>query len=205
MLPADAIATRLSSSTKVFQTRITSEMVEKNGDSCLEQIVTLSDIAVLSGYGERTVQRLVKSGVIRLARDAQGRQLKGRFVLGEAMPALCEYLRDLSTVGDPHEEIFRLARSRKMAAMAEIEEQRARLLSGELVSVDHVMRVMAELLSVVRSHVLALPSRCSRLVLGLTTVPAVHAILQKHAELTLREASEFDMMQLASAKPRKRR
>jgi hypothetical protein len=169
----------------------------------LEQIVTLSDIAVLSGYGERTVQRLVKSGVIRLAKDAQGRQLKGRFVLGEAMPALCEYLRDQATVDDPNEQIFRQARARKMAAMAMSEEQRVRLQAGDLVEVTHVMRIMGELLSVVRSHVLALPSRFSRLVLGLTTVPAVHAILQKHVELTLREASEFDMMQLA--KPRKRR
>jgi hypothetical protein len=85
-------------------------MVSKNGDSCLEQIVTLSDIAVLSGYGERHVQRLTRNGLIKLARDKRGKPLPGRYVIGLTLPVLAEHTRDLATADDKHAAAYNQAR-----------------------------------------------------------------------------------------------
>jgi len=76
-------------------------MARKDGESVLRKVVTLSDVAALTVQSERSIQRLVKSGVIRLAKDRQRRQLKGRFVLGDCIPRICEHLRDQMTAADP--------------------------------------------------------------------------------------------------------
>ena len=124
-------------------------------------MITLSDLATLTVQSERTVQRLTKQGIFRLARDRRGRQLKARFVLGEVIPAFCEHLRELATA-DPHESSYAEARARRMQASAESEEMDLRLKRGELLEVSRVTSQVTSLLLTVRNHLLALPSRITR-------------------------------------------
>src|SRR6267143_2650070 len=99
-------------------------MAGKNGASLLREIVTLSDLASLCVCSERTIQRLTKEGVLRLAKDRNRRLLRGRYVLGDAMPRFVEHLRDSITNDDPNAAAYAQARSRRMQALAESEELR---------------------------------------------------------------------------------
>jgi hypothetical protein len=87
-------------------------MARKDGESVLRKVVTLSDVAALTVQSERSIQRLVKSGVIRLAKDRQRRQLKGRFVLGDCIPRICKHLRDQMTAADPNAAAYAEARAK---------------------------------------------------------------------------------------------
>ena len=137
-------------------------MVQKNGSSVLREIVTLSDLASLCVCSERTIQRLTKQGVLRLAKDRNRRLLRGRYELGDAMPKFVEYLRDQITSDDPHAKAYVEARARRMQASAESEEMELRLKRGELIEVSRVTSMVTSLLLTVRNHLLALPSRITR-------------------------------------------
>jgi len=107
-------------------------MARKDGESVLRKVVTLSDVAALTVQSERSIQRLVKSGVIRLAKDRQRRQLKGRFVLGDCIPRICEHLRDQMTAADPNAAAYAEARARRMQCVAEVAELELKQKKREL-------------------------------------------------------------------------
>jgi hypothetical protein len=176
-------------------------MPEKNGESCLEQIISLTDVASLCGMGERHVQRLTKSGLIKLARDEKGRLLHGRYVLGEALPTLFEYTRDQAVADDPDERLYRSSRARKMTAIAESEELRLRFQRGELLDGKQVDREVMSVLGMVKNHVLALPTRCARLLAPYTgggeNTKIVRKIMTEAARSTLTEASKFNVGKLS--------
>jgi hypothetical protein len=179
-------------------------MAQKNGDSCLKQVITLSDLATLTVQSERSVQRLVKSGVLRLARDRQGRQLKGRFVLGDALPKICELLRDQASASDPHESAYSRARAQRMQCDAEMRRLELRARQGELIDGKIVDREVMGVLSSVKNHVLALPTRVTRLLAPYTgggeNTKIVHKIMTDAARSTLTEASNFKLSRKQLAK-----
>ena len=107
-------------------------MARKDGESVLRKVVTLSDVAALTVQSERSIQRLVKSGVIRLAKDRQRRQLKGRFVLGDCIPRICEHLRDQMTAADPNAAAYAEARARRMQCVAKVAELELKQKKREL-------------------------------------------------------------------------
>jgi hypothetical protein len=182
-------------------------MASKNGDSCLEQVISLSDVAVLSGYSERNVQRLTKSGLIKLARDAKGRPLRGRYVIGLTLPVLAEHTRDLAVADDPHARAYVEARARRMNASAESEEMDLRLKRGELIELSRVTDVVTGLLLVVRSHLLSLASRITRQLLPHVAAEtenanfgSVYQIVNGEVRAALTEASELRCRDVLSRK-----
>jgi hypothetical protein len=91
-------------------------MASKNGASLLKEVITLSDLAALCVCSERTIQRLTKQGVLRLAKDRQRRIMRGRYELGDAMPRFVEHLRDSITSDDPNARAYAEARAGAAAA-----------------------------------------------------------------------------------------
>jgi phage terminase Nu1 subunit (DNA packaging protein) len=181
-------------------------MASKNGASLLKAVITLSDLATLTVQSERNVQRLVKSGVIRLARDRHGRQLKGRFVLGECVPAFCEHLREVATA-DPHESSYAEARSRRMQASAESEEMDLRLKKGELMEKKHILFLMTGVILSTRNRLLSLPSRITRRLLPHVVSEDANASFQSVYQITngevraaLTEVSRLRMDELFNRK-----
>jgi hypothetical protein len=134
-------------------------MPEKNGESCLEQIVTLSDIAVLSGYGERHIQRLTRSGLIKTARDKKGRALRGRYVIGLTLPVLSEHTRDLAVANDPHEQLYAQSRAMRMRCAAESAALDLRLRQGELLDGALVDREVSNIMRQLRDNLRGLPAQ----------------------------------------------
>jgi hypothetical protein len=58
-----------------------------------------------------------------------------------------------------------------------------------------VLETVTVLLGATRNHMLGLPARCSRLLVGLTDQSQVYDVLDEHVRLGLREISEFDVEQ----------
>jgi hypothetical protein len=114
--------------------------------------VTLSDLAALCVVSDRTIQRLTKQGVLRLAKDRKTRgPLAGRYELGE-MARFVEHLRDSIANDSPSEAAYAGARARRMTALAEAEQLRLQATRGELVRRDSVSLTLTSLLSATKNH-----------------------------------------------------
>src|SRR5262245_11854775 len=171
----------------------------RNGEGLLREIVTVADLATLLVISERQIQRLVKQGVIPLAKNKQGQNLRARFVLGEAVPRYLEHLRD-SVLVDANEEAYQSARARRMQAAARQAELQLGRDSGELIQSDVVFREMATVMITVKKHVLAIPTRLARAMLGLTEFAKSYQLLDDACRGALREASKFDVRQLGKVR-----
>jgi phage terminase Nu1 subunit (DNA packaging protein) len=169
-------------------------MASKNGSSCLQKVVSLADLATLLVLSERSVQRLVKQAVIKLARNKAGQLLRGRFVLGEAVPALVEHLRD-SVLDDPNEKAYSAARAQRMQALAVREELDTRLRTGQLIERSQVALVLAHLATATKSAVLALPNRLMHQIANKNAAEA-NAILRIGTRACLHKLAHFDVRKL---------
>jgi hypothetical protein len=143
-------------------------MPSANNGFLLKKIIALSTLAELSVLSVRQIQRLVKDGVISLARDKKGNPIRARVVLGEAVPKLFEHSRNTHAVGDPAIARFRRARAKREeadAAMAEIElgYHRGKYLLASAVEED-----LIRMLTACRARMLAIPSAVARSLIALT-------------------------------------
>jgi hypothetical protein len=75
----------------------------------------------------------------------------------------------------------------------EIELAKAR---GELINREHALLVLTNAVAVMKNHVLAIASRCSRRVLGLKSQVEVHAVIRPACENSLSEIANIDVEQL---------
>jgi phage terminase Nu1 subunit (DNA packaging protein) len=171
-------------------------MAGKNGASLLKEVITLSDLASLCVCSERTIQRLTKRGVLRQAKDRERRIMRGRYVLGDALPRFVEHLRDSITSDDPNERAYVEARARRMTASAEMTQLELRHKRGELLECAHVDFVVTNLLSIVKNHMLSIPSRLMHQLVGKTDPREINMIVRGEVHRALREASEFDTKKL---------
>jgi phage terminase Nu1 subunit (DNA packaging protein) len=87
---------------------------------------------------------------------------------------------------------YETARTSRMTALATIESMRARQIRGELLERSRVVFLMTNLLSVVRNHLLSIPSRVMHSLVGKTDPREINAIVRDEVHRALREASEFD-------------
>jgi hypothetical protein len=169
----------------------------KNGASVLKTVIGLQDLAALTVQSERNVHRLTRLGVLRLAKDSEGRQLRGRYELGDAMPRFVEHLRDQIAKADPNEAAYIAARARRMLAVAQSEELRVKLQRGELLEADRVDAEVMGVLVTVKQHMLALGSAITRQLLGLladkdVTYQKVYSVVHGGIRRGLTELADGD-------------
>ena len=165
-------------------------MSSVNGESLLRKVITISTAAELAVLSPRQIQRLIKDGIISLARDKRGNQLRGRVVIGEALPRLFEYARE-HAAGDPSVARFRAARAEKEeaeAAMAQIElgYRRQKYLLASAVEEDAI-----RMLTACRARFLAIPSSIARSLIGKTDFKEIYLILETSIHTALREISKL--------------
>ena len=188
-------------------------MRSENGESCLKKIVSLSDLATLLVVSERQVQRLVKQGIIPLAKNKAGQQQRGRFVLGEAVPHYAEHLRDSLLDADPNETAYNKARAERMQSLARLTALEERAKSSEFVRRDVVEFTMTQAVSYLRDSIRAIPHQVSNHVAHVDDAHEVTSILKKaidqrlHACASLEGFREFcaaDQKRAARASRRRR-
>lgn len=152
-------------------------------------LATATQIGDVLGVSLRMVHHLEGEGVFNCAVQRP----RKRYKLAESVRAYLRYSRETvkrqcSRNGDG---VFEQARSRRMTALARVEELRARQLTGDMVNRSRVVLVMTSLLSTVRNHVLGIPSRCTRQIVGQRDMAKVRMILDEACRNCLREASSF--------------
>jgi hypothetical protein len=67
--------------------------------------------------------------------------------------------------------------------------------ASDVMSRKSVMATGTTLLSATKNHMLAIPSRCGHLLVGLTNFQQAHDVLDTYIRLGLGELSEFDVEQ----------
>lgn len=98
------------------------------------QAVSTKTLATLLLLSARRVQQLTEGGIFQRARDpATGQELKGRYRLRESVSAYVVYLRDNRPV-DAAEMDYQRHRSRRMSALADIEQLRLKTASWQAAS-----------------------------------------------------------------------
>jgi hypothetical protein len=158
--------------------------------------VTPFDLARVLRVSEQELIGLTKQGVLH--RTTEKRNGRERIVYDwrENVGAYVEHQ------GSPAEEarkayLFEKSETQRIIrAHRELELARAR---GELIDGELVDREVMNVLSSIKNHMRALPSRISSLLVGLSRAE-IHALVKKYVDLTLREASDFDLMQLRGSR-----
>jgi phage terminase Nu1 subunit (DNA packaging protein) len=166
-----------------------------NGESCLQKVISLADLATMLVTSERQIQRLVKQGIIPLAKNKAGQQLRGRFVLGQAVGRYTEHLRDSVIDDDPNEALYSKARAERMQSLAVREELETRLRTGELIERSQVMLVLAQMATETKGAFLALPNRLMRQVAN-KSAPEANAIMRAGVRACLHKLATCDVKKL---------
>lgn len=151
-----------------------------------------SEMAALLLLSEQELANLTKGGVVRRTSEKRGARHFIVYRWRETVPA---YVRHLRAPGEEARQQFLLEKSltqQIIRASKELELARAR---GQMIDGDHVDREVMALLTTIKNHMRALPSRIASLLEGKTRAEC-HAIIKKYVDLTLREAGDFDTMQL---------
>jgi hypothetical protein len=163
-------------------------MAVKKPRSCLQLVITKADAAVLLQLDERTVQRAVKSGLIQNARNKAGQPVKGRFILGEIVPAYVVHLRQ-SIAGDPQEIELKAAKLRKALADAERAELELALFKNQLHTSDAVLFVWSTRIGATRKRLLAVPNRLAPHLAGEIDQKKIYAAISAEIDMALEDVS----------------
>ena len=105
---------------------------------------------------------------------------------------LRQYLRQAARLDDVSESTFRQLRNKKMEAEAEIAALKLALYQRKLHRTEDVEFLMTTMLTAVKSRLLAIPSRTTRLVLGKTGFQEVYSLLYSELEQVLRTLSAYN-------------
>jgi len=160
-------------------------MVELNDPNAICSSHQLGEIL---GLGARQVDHLRAAGVLR---RVSGKQQQG-FKLAPSVKAYLQYQRAyVSKECRKQTAGYDSARTRRMNALAQAEELELAVARGGMIKRARVVLVVTTLLATVKNHVLAIPSRCTRQIVGQRNVAKVRAILDAACRDTLREAADF--------------
>jgi hypothetical protein len=160
-------------------------------------------LGAVLGLSAQQIERLARDHVLKTVRSSK---LRGRhYRLNDAVQAYLRYQHDYvkaqcsSSDGDG----YNTARSRRMAALALIEEMRARQLSGELIERAQVVLAFAQLVAVTKSRVLGIAPNCARLVTGRTDHSFVFNTIHAAARRSLHEIATFDPSKIRDKKAKR--
>jgi phage terminase Nu1 subunit (DNA packaging protein) len=137
------------------------------------------------------VRKLTGRGVLARARDVDGTELMGRYELIANVHAYIKYLRELARLDDASQSRYELLRNEKMAsesAMAQIALKKAK---GQVLKTSAVEFVMTNLITATKAHMLAIPSRVARLLVGVTSFQVIYDLIYTEIEMALRELSQW--------------
>ena len=145
----------------------------------------------------RHVRRLQTEGVLTLARDESGQELRGRWDLYANNIAYIRYLRRRSELDDTSESQYIQLRNRRAAADAERAELELKLYKGQLHRSEDINFVLTNMLTAAKSRMLAIPSRVTRLILGMTDFQKIYDLIYKEIEAVLSELKDFNRKMFA--------
>lgn len=144
------------------------------------------------------VRQLAAQGVLEKVSGGDARQ-HARFNLLSCVNAYIVFLRDRDRSIDPGETDYQRSRSRRMAALADIEQLRLKRIHGELHHAEDVRFLMTQMITACRQRLLALPSRLCHSLQMKSNPAEIAEILKQEVEAALRELSEYDPAKFEAA------
>lgn len=137
----------------------------------------------------RWVRELKNDGVLTNARDADGSELRGRYELLVNNIAYIRHLRGVGKVEGTSESQYALLRNRRITAETERAELELKLYKGQLHRAEDVEFILTTRITAAKTRILAIASRVSRLVIGLTDFKRVHTLIYGECESALNEVA----------------
>jgi phage terminase Nu1 subunit (DNA packaging protein) len=137
------------------------------------------------------VRKLVGRGILMRARDVDGKELMGRFELVANMHAYIKYLREQARLDDASENRYQQLRNEKMSSETAIAQLNLKERKGQVLRTRAVEFVMTNLITATKAHLLAIPSRVSRLLIGCDNFQVIYDLIYAEIETALRELSEW--------------
>jgi phage terminase Nu1 subunit (DNA packaging protein) len=132
---------------------------------------SLTTIARLLTITPRRVQQLVREGYLPAPAE------RGRYELVGCVQGYIRYLKERAIRGDLGPDSHDAHRTRLVKARADIHEQQAAALCGQLIPRQRVEAVWSGILKLVRQGLLGLPSRAAPRIHDLETIPEVREVL----------------------------
>jgi phage terminase Nu1 subunit (DNA packaging protein) len=132
--------------------------------------ITVGEFAQLVGLSVRRIQQLSDEGIIP-------KDERGKYVISEAIPAFINHQR--SMIEKKGDVDYERARAQKMRAMAEIAEIELAVKKGELVRVEIISEQIKKEYGYVREKLLAIPSKISLQLCGITEPGDIQKKLDK--------------------------
>ena len=144
------------------------------------------------GVSSRQIERLTVDGVLKPVRS---RFRARHYRLGDSVQAYSRHDRDClrEKFSRNGSNDYEDARARRMLAVAKREELETQLRTGQLIDRTSATIAVTNAISIVRNHVLSIPTRCARRLVGQTDASKVHSILKTHCRAALREAHDFGL------------
>jgi phage terminase Nu1 subunit (DNA packaging protein) len=156
-------------------------------------LVTIEQLSVLVGQTPRNIFLLTERGVLKKAVDDAGKQLKPiQYELMMVVRSYCDYLRELAKLDDQGATVYQQLRNKKIGAEAEKAVLDLKTYKNKLHRSQDVEYVMNTMMSTVRSRLLSIPSRITRVLMGKTVFQEIHDIIDAEIQLALRELSDYD-------------
>jgi hypothetical protein len=155
--------------------------------------VTVEQLSVLTDQTPRNIHLLTEKGVLKRAADDQGKMLRPfQYELISNVRAYCVYLRELARMDDAGQTLYTQLRNKKMGAEAEKAILDLKLYKAQLHRGKDVEFIITTMFTSIKSRLLAIPSRVTRVLMGKTVFQEIYAIIYTEIELALRELSDYD-------------
>ncbi|MHC4712020.1 MAG: terminase small subunit [Planctomycetota bacterium] len=159
------------------------------------KLVNRSELAAIFGCSVNTIDAQVRRGMPYVRRSAG----RGGGIAGWLFDtAACIHWREERRAAEAAEvgktEKLEEARRRLVVAQAALEELKLEELRGEVVRVDVVAEVLAEVLGAVRSKVLALETKLTPRIPAIKNRPTARRLVQEAVEEVLSELCDSDSL-----------
>ena len=152
-------------------------------------ICTARQLGEVLGLSMRQIHHLEGEGVLKQSRSKSS--LK-RYSLAESVQAYLAYQRKyVAKECSKDTAAYDSVRTRRMAALAEVEEMRLKQSKGELLRRDRIVLVMTSLLTQTKNHMLGLPTRLTRQLVMQRDPNKIRSILDAAVRNCLIECSKF--------------
>src|SRR5262245_20670157 len=162
-----------------------------------QRYLTTTDFARVIGVETAYIRQLTQRGILRRARDAEGKELMGRYSL-LSVRDYCEHLRASLRIDDASQLRRDALRNEKLAAETETAQIELKQRKGKLHEDVDVEFYMTQMLTAFKSRVLAIPQRCARRCVG-KPFRQILEIIKSEIHLCLRELSGYDRSKFAAA------
>jgi phage terminase Nu1 subunit (DNA packaging protein) len=153
-------------------------------------MATQAYLAKLMGISVRRFRELRDEGVLP---DAE----KGEYDVEVVMPIYCEHLRHVAAGRGASPTAKSIEYLRLMKARADKAEMEAAEMRGMLIPVDQIAGPLHSAVIIMKTRMLAVPSKCAPLVAGVNSITAVERVIRDHIYEALSDLSKVEVIRSA--------